>query len=256
MLFDTHAHYDDKRFDEDRDALLHSMQGMGVGYIINPGIHIESSKKAVQLAHTFPFVYAGVGIHPHEASGYEEGSLAVLEGLANDPRVVAIGEMGLDYHYDFSPRDVQKKCFIAQMELAGKLDLPVIIHEREAPADCFDIVKRFSGNGVYHCYSGSLEMAKEIIKKGYYLSFTGVVTFSNAKRILEVVKWVPLERMMIETDCPYMAPTPHRGKRNHSGYVNLVAEKIAEVRGMDVEQVVEVTRQNAMELFLKKGEKA
>jgi TatD DNase family protein len=252
MLFDTHAHYDDRRFDDDRDELLQGMPSLGVGAIINPGVDLKSSEMALSIAQKYPFVYSGVGIHPHESKGYAPCMLSDLKVLAKEDKVVAIGEIGLDYHYDFSPRPVQKACFFDQMGLAESLGLPVIIHEREAAADCFDIVKQFSVAGVYHCYSGSLEMAKEIVNRGYYISFTGMITFPNVKKVLEVVKWIPLERILLETDCPYMTPVPFRGQRNHSGLVNLVARKIAELKDISYEEVVSVTYKNAEKLFLKK----
>lgn len=253
MLFDTHAHYDDERFDEDRDTLLLGMKALGVGTIINPGTDLKSSETAIRLARKYPFMYGAVGIHPHESADYKPDMLFALEGMAKEEKIVAIGEIGLDYHYDFSPRPMQKACFSDQMGLAQKLGLPVIIHEREAAQDAFDIVKQFSTIGVYHCYGGSIEMAKEIIKRGYYISFTGVITFNNARKTQEVVKWMPLDRLMIETDCPYMTPVPHRGQRNHSGFVHLVARKIAELKGIPYNEVVFVTEQNAKKLFLEKG---
>ena len=253
MLFDTHAHYDDERFDEDRDELLAAMPSFGVGAVLNPGIHVRSSEAALAMAQKHPFVYSRAGIHPHEAKDYVPSMIADLAALAKEDKVVAIGEIGLDYHYDFSPRPAQRACFYDQMGLAERLALPVIIHEREAAADCLDMVKRFPVTGVYHCYSGSLEMAKEIVKLGYYISFTGMITFPNAKKVLEVVKWMPMERILLETDCPYMTPVPFRGQRNHSGFVHLVASRIAELKGIPYDEVVSATWKNAQTLFLKGG---
>ena len=251
MLFDTHAHYDDRKFDPDRDELLSSMPAHGISLILNPGCDAESSKAAVALAEKYPFMYAAVGTHPHEAEAATEEDMALYAELSKHEKVKAIGEIGLDYYYDMSPRDVQKKWLDRQLSLAGELSLPVIIHERDAAADVFSAIKRHSPavRGVYHCYSGSWEMAREIMKLGYYISFTGSITFAKADRLREVVKKVPLERMMIETDSPYLTPAPFRGRRNDSTRVHLVAERIAELHGVSYEEVVETTMKNGKELF-------
>ena len=250
MLFDTHAHYDDERFDEDRGSLLGKMLSNGVGLIVDPASDIASAKKAQGIARAFDFVYFAAGVHPHEAGSASESYLEDIRALAADPKCVAVGEIGLDYHYDFSPRDVQRRVFAQQLELSVELGLPVIIHEREAVQDNLDILRAHSGaHGVVHCYSGSWETAKLLLDMGYYLGFTGVVTFKNARRVLEVVEKMPLERMVIETDSPYMAPVPHRGERNSSLLVHLVAERIAEIRGMSAEDVARVTLENGKRLF-------
>lgn len=250
MLFDTHAHYDDGRFDADRFELLASMPENNVGLIVNPGCDMETSRIAVELAERFPFVYAAVGFHPHEAKSMTEEDLAQLESLAANPKVVALGEMGLDYHYDNSPREVQRLRFFQQMELARKLKMPVIIHEREATQDALDIVKQFKDlRGVYHCYSGSIETAREILAQGWYLSFTGVATYKNARRTTEVIEWMPLDRLMIETDSPYLAPVPVKNRRNSSLNVHYVAEKVAEIRGISVEEVEQATWENGRRFF-------
>lgn len=248
-LFDTHAHYDDERFDSDREDVLTGLPEKGIVGVINCGVDVESSRISKELAERFDFVSFAAGYHPHEARQCSEERLDEIKELLKHPKAVAIGEIGLDYHYDFSPQEVQKKWFGRQMELSEELDLPVVIHEREAAADCFDIVKSFHNRGVYHCFSGSVEMAREIVKRGYYLSFTGAVTFKNARKALEVLKWAPLDRIMIETDCPYMAPEPFRGRRNDSSYVYRVAETIADLRGLEAEEIAAITAKNAREFF-------
>ena len=249
-LFDTHAHYDDRQFKDDADSVLEGMPEKDIALIINAGTTLKTSRESVRLAQRYPFVYAAVGIHPHNAKDLSDQLLCSIKELAqSEKKVVAIGEIGLDYHYDFSKREDQIKCFYKNMELARDLKLPVIIHEREAPQDCFECVKSFDNIGVYHCYSGSLEMAKEILKIGYYISFTGAITFKNAKKALEVVKWAPMDRIMIETDSPYMAPEPFRGQRCDSSLVSLIADKIAEIKGISSESVAEITLKNGMTLF-------
>lgn len=254
MLFDTHAHYDDERFDEDRDALLASMPEHGVGLILNPGCDLETSRKAIDYASRFPHVYAAVGIHPENTEGVDlERDLSQLEALAqSSPRVRAIGEIGLDYYWVKDPeeRRFQAELFRAQMRLAKRLNLPVIIHDREAHLDCLTIAEQYPGmRGVFHCYSGSTEFAMRLLELGYDLSFTGVLTYKNAKKAVEVVRAVPLERIMIETDAPYMAPVPFRGKRNSSLYVYRMAEAIAEIKELPLAQVIEQTTENGKRLF-------
>ena len=250
-LFDTHAHYDDSAFDGDRTALLSSMPEHGVELILNPGCDLSSSQKAVELAEQFPHVYAAVGVHPSECAGWQESWLDELRRLAARPKVRAIGEIGLDYYWEENPpRPHQQQVLHRQLELAGELDLSVIIHDREAHQDCLSIVRAHPGvTGVYHCYSGSLEDAKVLVKLGWMLSFTGVVTYKNARKSLEVIDWLPMDRIMIETDCPYLAPVPYRGKRNHSGYVPKVAEKIAEIKGLSTEEVAAITMENGKRFF-------
>ena len=250
MYFDTHAHYCDKRFNDDRDELLESMPEAGISYILNSGSSLRSSKKSLELADKFPFVYASVGVHPHDSKSMTDDTIDTLEKLLSHPKAVAVGEIGLDYHYDFSPRDVQKNRFREQLDLARKLKKPVIIHEREALQDTLDIVCQYSDlTGVFHCFSGSRETAKIILDLGWYLSFTGVITFKNARRALEVLEEMPADRIMLETDCPYLAPDPKRGKRNSSLYLPYIAEKVADVRGADVQEIAAVTTENGKRFF-------
>lgn len=252
MLFDSHAHYDDDRFDKDREDVLKSLKDYNVGNIINIGSSMETSRFSVDLADKYDFVYASVGVHPSETGELLEKDIEELKDLAKHNKVKAIGEIGLDYHYlpdDVEP-EIQKKWFIKQLELAKEVELPVIIHDRESKGECIEILKEMNvSNGVFHCYSGSAETAKELLKMGFMISFTGVLTFKNARRAIEAVKVIPMDRIMIETDCPYMAPEPHRGKRNFSGYVGLVAEKIAEIKGISCDEVVSITEENAKRFF-------
>ncbi len=254
MLFDTHAHYDDAQFDGDRDALLSSLPENGVGLVLNPGCDLESSRKAVSYAQAYPHVYAAVGFHPENLEGVEgTRDLAALETLArSSPRVRAIGEIGLDYYWvkDVEGRRAQAEIFRAQMRLAGRLGLPVIIHGREAHLDSLTIVEQYPKvRGVFHCYSGSVELAKRLLDLGYLLSFTGVLTYKNARKAVEVVRATPLDRLMIETDAPYMAPVPYRGKRNSSLYVYRMAEAIAEIKDLPLETVIAQTTENGKRLF-------
>lgn len=243
---------DDERFDSDRDALVEQIHSSGVDGIVNPGADMESSARAVALAHRYDFIYAAVGVHPHDTDSMDEEKIERLRAWAADERVVAIGEIGLDYYYDNSDRAKQRYWFGRQMALACEVGLPVIIHDRDAHADCMEILKQGgieTCGGVMHCYSGSVEMAKQVLKMGMYLSIAGPVTFKNSAKLPEVVAMAPLDRLLIETDSPYLAPEPYRGQRNHSGNVGLVAEKIAQIRGMQVEEVARITAQNARRLF-------
>ena len=250
MFFDTHAHYCDKRFDDDRDEILNSLKDANVSYVLNAGSSLYSSKASLELADKYSFIYASVGVHPHDSKSMTDDTVSELEKLLSHPKAMAVGEIGLDYHYDFSPRDVQRKRFREQMELARALKLPVIIHEREALSDTLEIIRDFPDLvGVFHCFSGSFDTAKIILKMGWYLSFTGVVTFKNAKKAVEVIKHAPLERLMLETDCPYMAPEPKRGRRNSSLYLQYIAEKFAEVRGCSVDEIAQVTTENGLKFF-------
>ena len=251
-LFDTHAHYDADAFDADRLEVLASMPGQGVELILNPGCDLKSSQTAVELAERFPFVYAAVGVHPEECADWNaEHDIPVLEALAQDPKVRAIGEIGLDYHWpENPPRELQQQVFHVQLDLAEKLNLPVIVHDRDAHHDCLDIVRAHPNvTGVYHCYSGGVEDAKTLMKLGWMISFTGSITFKNARRALEVIDLLPLDRMMIETDSPYMSPEPFRGRRNDSGRVHLVAEAIARRKGLDPEEVARITLENGKRFF-------
>ena len=250
-LFDTHAHYDSGAFNTDRLEVLASMPSKGVELILNPGCDLPSSQTAVELAEKFPFVYAAVGVHPSDCEGFSQNTLDGLRTLAARPKVRAVGEIGLDYYWkDNPPREFQREVFHAQLELAEELQLPVIVHDREAHQDCLEVVRAHPKvTGVYHCYSGSLEDAKTLVKLGWMLSFTGVVTYKNARKSLEVIDWLPMDRIMIETDSPYLTPEPFRGKRNDSGKVYRVAEVIAQVKGLDVEEIARITLANGKRFF-------
>lgn len=251
MFYDTHAHYDDGRFDSDRETLLPELYRQGIGLINTIGTDIPSSRASIALAEQYPFIYATVGGWPGNVGDMTEQDLEEYRAMASHEKVVAIGEIGLDYYYDDVPREIQKHWFDRQMALAEELSMPVVVHDRDAHGDCMDMVRKWAGRvtGVFHCFSGSAEMAAELTKLGWYVSFTGVVTFKNARRALEAVAAVPMDRIMIETDAPYMAPVPYRGRRNHSGYVPLVAEKIAEVKGMTLEEVAKITTENGKRFF-------
>ena len=252
MLFDSHAHYNDSRFDDDRSAVLAKMQENNVGLIMNSCSSLDEVPEIFEICEKFPFVYASVGIHPHEVENVTESDMDALKEYAKNPKVKAIGEIGLDYYYDFSPRDIQKKWFARQVEVAKELKMPVIIHDRDAHKDCMDILRDHGVSevgGVFHCYAGSVEMAKEILDWGMYIAFGGSLTFKNSVRPVEVAKYVPLDRIVIETDCPYLTPVPHRGKRNSSLYIHYVAEKLAEIRGMSAKEIEDITYENAKRCF-------
>ena len=251
MLFDTHAHMDDRAFDQDRLALIASLPEQGVGLVMNPGCSLASSRNADALSKSFDFLYAAVGSHPDAADEVNEAVLEEYRQLVRqNPKIKAIGEIGLDYHYEDIPRALQLKAFRAQMALAEELDLPVIVHERDAHADGMAVIDEFpTVKGVFHCYSGSAEMAAELVKRGWYIGFTGVLTFKNARKSLEVAASVPLERLVLETDCPYMAPEPFRGKRNHPGYLYRMAERLAQLRELSVEEIQRITTENGKRLY-------
>ena len=251
MLFDTHAHLDDRAFDVDRETLLTQLPMEGVGLVMNPGCSLSSSLAAIDLAKKYDYIYAAVGSHPDAADEVNEAVLQQYRALClENPKVKAIGEIGLDYHYEDIPRDVQKRAFRAQMALAQELGLPVIVHEREAHEDGMKIVEEFPGvSGVFHCYSGSLEMAKWLIARGWYIGFGGVLTFKNARKALEVAESIPIERIVLETDCPYMAPEPFRGRRNDPGKLYRVAERLAELRGLTVAEIQAITTENGKALY-------
>ena len=250
MYFDTHAHYDDPAFDDDRSTLLPELFASGAELIIDPGCDVKSSRAAIALAEKYPFVYAAAGIHPEELPGDAEGDLAVIRGLAAHEKCVAIGEIGLDYYWDATRREEQKSLFARQLELALELDKPVIIHDREAHADTFGIVSGYAGlRGVFHCYSGSAEMAKELLKRGWYLGFDGPITYKNARKNIETLEICPLDRILIETDSPYLSPVPMRGKRNDSRNLQYVAAKIAEVKGISAEDAARISLENGRRLF-------
>ena len=251
MLFDTHAHMDDRAFDTDREELLSALPGQGLALVMNPGCSLESSRNAVRLAKEYDYVYAAVGSHPDAADEVDEAVLEEYRELCKlNPKVKAIGEIGLDYHYEDIPRDIQLKAFRAQMELARELGLPVIVHERDAHEDGMAVVRDFPEvTGVFHCYSGSAEMARQLVDRGWYIGFTGVLTFKNARKAIEVASSIPLERIVLETDCPYMAPEPFRGRRNDPGKIYRMAEKLAEIRGLSVEEVQAITVENGKQLY-------
>ena len=251
MLFDTHAHMDDRAFDEDREDLLEELPNRQIGLLMNPGCSLESSYNAVKLANRYDYIYAAVGSHPDAADEVNTQVLERYRELCRQNRKVkAIGEIGLDYHYEDIPRELQKQAFRAQMALAAELKLPVIVHEREAHEDGMAIVREFpTVKGVFHCYSGSAEMARQLVALGWYIGFTGVLTFKNARKAVEVASTIPLERIVLETDCPYMAPEPFRGKRNDPGKLFRMAEKLAEIRGLSVEEIHRVTVENGKRLY-------
>ena len=251
MLFDTHAHMDDNAFAIDREQLLSSLPSQGIGLLMNPGCSLASSRNAVKLAREYDYIYAAVGSHPDAADEVNEAVLEEYRTLvAQNPKVRAIGEIGLDYHYEDIPREIQKKAFRAQMALAAELHLPAIVHEREAHEDGLAIVDEFPEvTGVFHCYSGSGEMAKELIKRGWYIGFTGVLPFKNAKKALKVAETIPLERIVLETDCPYMSPEPFRGRRNDPGKLYRMAQALAQLRNLPVEEIHRITLENGKRLY-------
>lgn len=249
-IFDVHAHYDDEKFDEDREELLSSLPALGVKGIVNASVDITTAQKAIEFSEKYPFMYAAVGIHPENLEGLEDNYLKVIGDLyENNKKVAAIGEIGLDYYWDI-PKEPQIKVFEDQLKLALELDAPVVIHDREAHADTMRILKKYTPKKVLlHCYSGSAEMLKEVIKFGAFISLGGVVTFKNARVPVEVAKAVPLDRLFLETDCPYLSPVPFRGKRNSSEKIAYTAEKIAEIKGMDTQELIDITTKNAEEFF-------
>ena len=251
MLFDTHAHMDDRAFDEDREELLAALPGVGLALVMNPGCSLASSYNAVKLANTYDYLYAAVGSHPDVADEVNEDVLEQYRTLVREnPKVKAIGEIGLDYHYEDIPREIQLKAFRMQMALARELNLPAIVHEREAHDDGMKVVHAFPAvTGVFHCYSGSAEMARQLVELGWYIGFTGVLTFKNARKALEVAASIPLDRIVLETDCPYMSPEPFRGKRNDPGKLYRMAEKLAELRGLTVEEIHRITTENGKRLY-------
>lgn len=252
MIFDTHAHYDDEQFDVDREELLNSMHANGIGTIVNVGASLESTKQAVELSEQYPFLYAAVGIHPNEVGTLNEENFAEMKKLFEKEKVVAVGEIGLDYHYPKPPKDVQKLWFERQVELAREKKLPILIHSREAAKDTLDLMKAWKTEeigGVIHCFSYGVEMAREYLNMGFYLGIGGVLTFPNAKKLKEVVAYMPLEQLVLETDCPYLAPVPNRGKRNSSLNLPYVVEEIAQIKKMDVDTVIQVTEDNAKRMY-------
>ena len=252
MYFESHAHYDDERFDEDRDTLLASFPAEGIETVVNASSDIKSSKASIALSEQYPFFYAAVGVHPHEVENITEADIDELRELSKHPKVVAIGEIGLDYYYDLSPRDLQRHWFKRQLELADELKMPVIIHSRDAAQECFDIIKNSNvRNGVIHCYSGSAEMAEEYIKMGFYIGVGGSLTFKNNKKGVETVERIPIEKILIETDSPYLAPVPYRGKRNDSRLLKYVVERISQIKNIPENDICNITKNNAQNLFIK-----
>lgn len=250
MFFDTHAHLNDERFDIDRNELISSFKENEISYVCEIGYDMESSEKAYELSQKYDFIYAAVGVHPHDTEVLTDDALYELKALSKKDKVVALGEIGLDYYYDNSPRDIQKKWFIKQLELSKEVKCPITVHTRDAMEDTINILKAHGGgNGIIHCYSGSKESAAILLNMGYYISFAGPVTFKNANSILDVIKYVPTERMLIETDSPYLAPVPYRGKRNCPIYVKEVARVIAEIKGVDLEEIARITLNNAKKVY-------
>ena len=251
MLFDTHAHLNDEAFNADREALLAGLQEKGIGLVMNAGCSLEASREVVQMAKQYPWLYAAVGSHPDSADEVNEEVLEEYRKLCKlNPEVKAIGEIGLDYHYEDIPREIQQKAFRMQMELARELDLPVIVHERDAHEDGMAIVREFpTVKGVFHCYSGSAEMARQLVEMGWYIGFTGVLTFKNARKAVETAASIPLDRIVLETDCPYMAPEPFRGKRNDPGYLYRMAQQLAAIRGITPQEAAAITTENGKKLY-------
>lgn len=250
MYFDTHAHYDSSKFDADRDEVLRALPESGVTLVVDPGDNAERSSRAVELAQRYPHVYAAVGWHPEEAEDWDADSLLAIRELAQRPKVCAIGEIGLDYYWDTTYRDRQKEMFRAQIELALELNLPVIVHDREAHGDSLEIVREYPElRGVFHCFSGSVEMAQELLRRGWYLGFDGPITYKNAVRALEVIRVCPMDRILLETDSPYLAPVPNRGKRNDSRNLPYIAATVARIKDISVEAVAAQTMENGKRLF-------
>jgi len=249
MFVDVHAHLDDEAFDTDRQEMIKKIEEAGI-IVVNAGSDMASSRFSVKLAEEFDFIYACVGIHPHEAKKVEKDYLTELEELAKSPKVIAIGEIGLDYYYGSSEKDAQKKVFREQIELAKSLNLPVVVHDRDAHKDTADILKNIKPErGLMHCYSGSLEMAQEFIEMNFYFSFGGVITFKNAKRPREVAAQLPLDKILLETDCPYLTPEPYRGKRNDPTKIPVIANKLAELHQVSLQEIEEITYANFKKLF-------
>lgn len=252
MIFDTHAHYDDDAFDEDRDELLSGMTAKNVEYIVNVGASMASSKRSIALAEKYPFIYAAVGVHPDEVGELNEEKFNRLREWTKHEKAKAVGEIGLDYYWDKEQHDLQKHWFMRQMELAHEVNLPIIVHSREAAKDTLDMIiaaKPLDLSGIIHCYSYSVEQAREYLNMGYYIGIGGVLTFKNAKKLKEVAEYAPLSQIVLETDCPYLAPTPYRGKRNDSSMIAYVAEELAAIKQMPIEEVLCITNENGKKLY-------
>ncbi len=248
MIFDTHAHYDDSAFDEDREELLAGLFSGEVCAIVNQGTTVETSRESLRLAEGFTGMYAAVGLHPECLDENSIDDLEVIRGLLSHPKAVAVGEIGLDYYYDI-PKELQRDIFERQLAMAKELDMPVVIHDREAHGDTMELLRKYKPEGILHCFSGSVEMAREVVKLGMYIGIGGVVTFKNARKTVEVVSELPLESLVLETDCPYLAPVPFRGKRNDSSLIRYAAQRIAEIRGIETGQVLEITKNNAVKVY-------
>ena len=252
MIFDSHAHYDDKAFDDDREALLASLVSHGVGRVVNVGSNLETTRQTAELVKQYPFLYGAAGVHPSDTGELTEENFGQIEAAMKEEKMVAVGEIGLDYHWDEPEREIQRLWFERQLDLAGRLSVPVIIHSREAARDTLEIIKAAGGpdlSMVIHCFSYGVEMAREYLSMGYYLGVGGVLTFKNAKKLKEVVEYMPLDRLLLETDCPYMAPTPHRGERNSSLNLPYVVETIAAIKGVTGEKVEQITWENANRFY-------
>ena len=248
-IFDSHAHYTDKAFNDDRENMLGSLRESGICGVINCGADIESSVFSVELANKYYYIYAACGIHPEEADKIPENYIEIIRNLATNEKCVAIGEIGLDYYWRQDTKEKQKELFEKQILLSKELDLPIIVHDREAHGDTLEILKKHKPKGVLHCFSGSPETAEKILKLGMYIGLGGALTFKNARKAVEVAEMLPSDRLLLETDCPYMAPVPFRGKRNYSGYIPYIAEKVAEIKGIDPQTVLDITSENAKKLF-------
>ena len=250
MLFDSHAHLNDRAFDGDREEILKALPSEGIGYVMNAGCSLASSREGIAMAEQYAYLYASVGSHPDACDEVDRTVLEQYRLLCRHDKVKAIGEIGLDYHYEDIPREIQKKAFRAQMELAREVELPAIVHERDAHEDGMKIVTEFPQvKGVFHCFSGEKEMAKWLVNRGWMIGFTGVLTFKNARKAIEAAQAIPIENIVIETDCPYMAPEPYRGKRNYPGYLGRMADKLAEIKGLSREEVEYITTENAKRLY-------
>ncbi|MGN0537750.1 MAG: TatD family hydrolase [Acutalibacteraceae bacterium] len=249
MIFDTHAHYDDKKFDGDRSELLYTLPTQGVDRIVNQGTSLETSRQSLLLAEKYDYIYAAVGVHPECLDTVQDDTLEQIAALAQHPKAVAIGEIGLDYYYEDIPRDLQQSIFESQLALSKELNMPVTVHDREAHGDTLALLKKYKPKGIVHCFSGSVEMAREIIKLGMYIGIGGVITFKNARKTVEVVQDIPLERLVLETDAPYLAPVPFRGKRCDSSMIRYTAQTIADILNRPVEDILRITRQNAFAVY-------
>ncbi|MGN0329689.1 MAG: TatD family hydrolase [Kineothrix sp.] len=252
MIFESHAHYDDKAFDEDREELLNSLKSGGIEYVINIGASLETTRNTIALAEQYPFVYGAAGVHPSESAELNEDNFSRLREQCSHPKIVAVGEIGLDYYWDEPDREIQKKWFHRQMELAREMKLPLIIHSREAAKDTLDMMRAAHAGdigGVIHCFSYTRETAGEFLEMDFYFGIGGVATFQNARKLKEAIAYIPMEKILLETDSPYLAPVPYRGKRNSSLNLPLIAKEIAEIKGLDYEEVVNVSANNAKSLF-------